>query len=488
MIDYKVEEVNAYRRHIHFSVEADKVNETLKEAYAELRQNARIPGFRKGHVPMRVLKKRFGRGINADVAQRLVQTGYEQVDIKALEVVSQPSVEGQLTEVQENTAFTFVIGVDVRPHVSVANYKGIEVVYPDSAATAGEVEANIQAQLNRKQRIVAVEDEDAAVSVGDYALISLVLKDGDEEVVNEPGTMFHMGNNKFYTGLESSLEGMKTGETKECPVTITEDSNFEHLRGKTFDAVIGLQEIQRMAAPELTEALAVEMGHESIEAMRATIAADISKNKDENLKNQARVQILQNLVDNNEFEVPQAMVEEQLRALMNELRMQQMYMGRNPDDVRFSQEQIQDLSGRAVFAAKAACLLGSINDLEDLKVTEADIEAKLQELADSQGQSIESIKEYIGMEQAEEMLSERVQEEKTLNWLLDNAVRLDAPKVSAESASESVVVEDASEASTDAPEVSMKSSKAELVEAAKALGLPTSGKTKAELFEAIQSV
>ena len=111
--------------------------------------------------------------------------------------------------------------------------------------------------------------------------------------------------------------------------------------------------------------------------------------------------------------MPQAMVEEQLKALMNELRMQQMYMGRNPDEVRFTEAQQRDLSTRAVFAAKAACLLGSVNDVENLKVTDEDIEAKLEELAESQGQTVEAIKQYINMEQATDMLSERVQEEDT---------------------------------------------------------------------------
>ena len=217
--------------------------------------------------------------------------------------------------------------------------------------------------------------------------------------------------------------------------------------------------------------------------MRSKVATEIASGKEENLKNQARVQILQHLVENNEFEVPQAMVEEQFQALTNELRMQQMYMGRNPDDVQFSEAQRRDLSTRAVFAAKAACLLGSVNDLEGLKVTDEDIEAKLEELAASQGQTVEAIKQYINMEQASDMLSERVQEEKTLNWLLEQAVRLDAPKeVPTEDGADST--ETTEEAVETAP-VSMANSKAELVEAAKALGLSTSGKNKAQLLEAI---
>jgi trigger factor len=487
MIEFKIEEVNAYRRHIHFSVEAELVSNSLSEAYDDLKKNARIQGFRKGHVPTRILKKRFWRGVHADVAQKLVQQGYEKVDIKELEVVSQPSIEGQLPELKEGAAFEFIIGVDVRPHVSVDNYKGIEVVYPTAEATEEEVNANIDRQLAGKKRIVEVEDSSATVGDGDYALLALVLTDENgEEVVNEPGTMFHMGNNKFYTGLEKHVAGMKAGESKSEEVTITEDSNFEHLRNKTFNANIELKQIQRMSAPELSDELAVEMGYESVEDMKSKVAADISSSKEENLKNQARVQILQHLVEHNEFEVPQAMVEEQLRALMNELRMQQMYMGRNPDDVQFSDAQIRDLSTRAVFAAKAACLLGSVNDLEGLKVTDEDIEAKLEELAASQGQTVEAIKQYINMEQASDMLSERVQEEKTLNWLLEQAVRLDAPKEAPieASADESAVEESTESASTA---VSMSNSKAELIEVAESLGLSTSGKNKSQLLEAINA-
>lgn len=490
MIEFKIEEVNAYRRHIHFSVEAELVNSSLSDAYTDLKKNARIQGFRKGHVPTRILKKKFWRGVHADVAQKLVQQGYERVDVKDLEVVSQPSIEGQLPELKEGAAFEFVIGVDVRPHVGVSNYKGIEVVYPDSTATEEEVNANIDRQLGGKKRIVEVEDADATVGDGDYALLALVLTDEDgAEVVNEPGTMFHMGNNKFYTGLEEHVTGMKAGESKESDVTITEDSNFEHLRNKTFKANIELKQIQRMSAPELSDELAAELGYESKEDMLSKVATEIASGKEENLKNQARVQILQHLVENNEFEVPQAMVEEQLRALMNELRMQQMYMGRNPDDVQFSDAQRRDLSTRAVFAAKAACLLGSVNDLEGLKVTDEDIEAKLVELAESQGQTVEAIKQYINMEQASDMLTERVQEEKTLNWLLEQAVRLDAPKEAHATEESGTIAETTQEPAQEpaAVEVSMSSSKAELVAAAKALGLKTSGQNKSQLLEAINA-
>jgi trigger factor len=121
------------------------------------------------------------------------------------------------------------------------------------------------------------------------------------------------------------------------------------------------------------------------------------------------------------------MVEEQLRALLEELQMQRMYAGQKAEEIRFSDAEKEDLRGRATFAAKASCLLASISKVEKLDVTDEDIDAKLAELASMRGQTVEAIKAYIEQESgATDVLRDRVQEEKTLNWLLGKAKRLEA--------------------------------------------------------------
>ena len=196
-----------------------------------------------------------------------------KVDVKDLEVVSQPSIEGQLPELKEGSAFEFIIGVDVRPHVSVSDYKGIEVVYPESRLLKKKsTPTSIVSWLVRSASLKLKMLKQLLVMVTTHFLLCLLTDENGEEVVNEPGTMFHMGNNKFYTGLEEHVAGMKAGESKESDVTITEDSNFEHLRNKTFKASIELKQIQRMSAPELSDELAVELGYESTDDMRSKVA------------------------------------------------------------------------------------------------------------------------------------------------------------------------------------------------------------------------
>jgi trigger factor len=427
--EYKIEEINASRRNIHFIVEEVDVTIALNEAYDNLQKNIRLPGFRKGKVPRWLLEKKYSKGIQGEVANRLMNESYTNVltDESSISIVGEPEPQ-DVGEITTGTNFSFTIGVDVKPEIEIIGYKGLEVVYPKVKVTAVDVKDVIESKLSGKRKVSEVTKKTAKVEDGDFALVSLQLKEGDEVVIDEPGTMIQIGNHKFYTGVEEHIVGMKKGQNKDFEVTITNESAHEHLRGNTYQASVILQQIQRYSSPKLTEEFAKEQGYEDIKDMKAKLKAELSSQKDEGLKNQARIEILQKLVESNEFDVPKGMVDEQLRALLEELQMQRMYAGEKPEQIRFSEEEVNSLRGRAIFAAKAACLLASISKSEKLEVTDADIDAKLTELASMRGQTVEAIKAYIEQEEgASEVLKERVQEEKTLNWLLSKAKRLEEP-------------------------------------------------------------
>ena len=434
--EFTVEEVSTSRQKLHFTVPVSEVNSALDEAYADLKKNARLPGYRKGKVPRWVLEKRFSRNIQAEVAQKLMDGAYGDLDHESLKIVSRPEVS-DMGSVSSKNDFAFTIAVDVQPTVEVSDYIGMDIVYPKVTVSEEDVQSRIDTLLASKRKVQEIED--AEIGDGDYALVALTLKDGEEEVIDEPGTMIHIGEHKFYTGVEEHLMGLKKGDKKDFEVTITDESAFEHLRGNTYQASVEVQQVQRYITPELTDELSVELGYESADNMREKLQTEMTDAQDLNLKNQARIEILQKLVGSHDFDVPEGMIETQLRALMEELAMQRMYAGEDPRSIKFSETQLADLRTRAAFAAKAACLLSSISEKEGLEVNEDDVNAKLQEMAEMRGQTVEAIKSYIESEAAEETLRERVQEEKTLNWLLEKANHLEeaaAPVVSASSEEE----------------------------------------------------
>ena len=178
----------------------------------------------------------------------------------------------------------------------------------------------------------------------------------------------------------------------------------------------------------------------------------------------------------------------QLSALVDELRMRQAYMGRDPKQLKFSDAEMADLRQRAEFAARASCVLDGVARQEGVEVSDADLDAKIQEMADERGQPVEAIRGYIQQEGASNVLKARIQEEKTLDWLLENAkVTKVAPKEP--EAADVAPAADAAEATSGAAANWNKSmKKGELLEVAKGLGLKVTTKmTKPQIIEALEN-
>ncbi|MEL6312159.1 MAG: hypothetical protein AAFQ17_07335, partial [Pseudomonadota bacterium] len=268
---------------------------------------------------------------------------------------------------------------------------------------------------------------------------------GDEETAREAGTLIKTDEERYYPGVEALLYGMKKDEEKVGAVTIGENTIFEHLRGKEFQASVKVLNIQAQTVPALDDALAETMGYEGgADAMRAALRMKLEQSREEAARNDARVLLLQSIVNDNDFEIPDAMVDEQLQALVEELKVRRAYSGQNPDQIRFSDAEMSDLRRRATFAAKASVLLESIARKEEINVGDDVIDARIAEIAGMRGQTPEAIRGYLLKENAMDTLRARLSEEKTLEWLLEHAA-LQHEEVGAEPATEAEEVSAASE-------------------------------------------
>jgi trigger factor len=423
--DLNIEEQSTSRCRLHFTVAAKEVKKELDITYTKFQQEVSFKGFRKGKVPRWLLEKRLSDRVNADVANKIVQQAYENADVPHV-VIGRPTVE-ELGEIVKNATLSFTIGVDIRPNITLDNYLGLEIEYEAPEVADDEIEKAIQDKLRSKGRIDDAPD-DVAIGPNDFVLVGLKIVSGEETLVDESGTMINMGKEQFYPGIEALLLGMKKGEIKSEKLTIGEASVFEHLRGKEGDATIEVNSLQTYVVPDLTDELAAEFGHEGgVEEFKGAISDGLVQQRENAARDQARVKILQKLVSANKFDVPKAMVDEQLKALMEELQMRRVYAGEDPRKINFSDAEIKDLTGRAEFAAKSACVLAAVAKQENLGVDDTDIDDKVNEIAAMRGQTVEAIRAYIQSEDAENVLKERILEEKTLNWIFDKS-NLVAPK------------------------------------------------------------
>jgi trigger factor len=214
--------------------------------------------------------------------------------------------------------------------------------------------------------------------------------------------------------------GTTKGATNQGTVTFGEGVLMPGLRGRTVDVRVKVLGIQVSQVPELTDAVAAELGYEGgVAAMRAALRMDAETRENEGARNLARVNLLQQLTNANPIPVPPAMIDGHLQLLLEELRIQAAYRGRDPRSLRYSDAQMTDLRQRAEFAARSSLILEAVARSEGIAVTDADLDAKYQEIADMRGQRVEAIRGYFKKDNAVEELRKRILEERTLEWLLE---------------------------------------------------------------------
>lgn len=422
-----VESVGSFQKRITMTVPPDQVRGELDKAYKQLAGRVRLSGFRPGKAPRRVLEARFGAQIEADVANDLIQTGWRNaITQQSLQPVGSPNL-AETGAVKAKDGFSFTITVDVRPEIELETYTGLDVAYPKVDVPSDEVDAAVKARLEGEAKLEEVNDR--AVEQGDMALVELVAKDGDEEVAREFGTMIRTDGDPYYPGIEALVIGAKPDAEVKGDVTFGADARTEAVAGRTLPVELKVLSIQRYTVPELSDELAEKLGYEGgTDGMRSAIESQIHEQRDMLARNQARANLLEELIKHNKFDVPAGMVEQSLNMLVEELKLQQSYRtGRDPRTISFGEAQMADLRVRAEFAAKSALILEFVSKKEGVEVTDTDLEAKYQELADSRGQTVEAVKGWFTKDGSTDELKDRILEEKTLDWLLERATLVDAP-------------------------------------------------------------
>ena len=491
-----VETVSPIQKRLSFTVPANQVTSELDKAYRNLAKSVRLRGFRPGKAPRRVLEQRFGKSIEQEVAANLINRSFRD-NAKDMEYFGQPTVDKG--DLKRGHDFSFSITIEVKPELELQTYKGLSVYYPTSTVSDEVVDANVDARLQSQKALAEVDRKE--VEAGDLVLVELDAKEGKESVHAHPGAMINTAGDSTYKGIEESLVGLKKGGKGKTlkGVTFADDCILEEIAGKTLDVKVKISAINAYTTPELTDELAGELGYEGgAVGMREAIRMQLQGRIDENAKNQARANLLQALIDANDFEAPAGLVEQQLQALLQEIKVQRAYRGEDPKSIQFNDAEMADYRNRARFAAKSSLILDHVATKETIAVTDADLEAKYQEIADLRGQQVEAIKGYFLKENAVEDLRERLMEEKTLDWLLEQAEFTDEAPARAETseAAETATEAETGEASTDpkvgepvseAPDYG-KMSAAELKALAKERGLKGYSKLKkAELVELLKS-
>ena len=407
------------KREIAVEVPAQEVQRETEALIQKYQKLARLPGFRKGHVPASIIRQRFSEDIKTEVVEALVPRYFRQeAEKQGLVPVSQPRVTD--LHIHDGEPLRFKASFEILPEIKVEGYKDLRADKPVIEVTDEEV----QQALNHLQEQHATFDaiEGRTLADGDFAQVSLDgrPKDGEGQPVHMDDVLVEIGGKNTMPEFSEHLRGASAGDEKTFEVKYPEDSNDQRLRGKTFDYTVKVLSLKKKNLPDLNDTFAKELGDfTGIDDVKKRVRENMEAEKKHTAEHEAKDKLVAELVKRNDFEVPEAMVDRQI-----DVRLERGLRALASQGMRAEDMKKMDLNrlrsgqrDQAVQEVKASLLLDRIADLEKLEVSDEEIDHEIEALALQTKQTSEAVRARLTRDGALDRIRNRIRNEKTLNFL-----------------------------------------------------------------------
>jgi trigger factor len=420
----KLEEVTPVKKKLEIEIEAGEVNKKIEEAYRELRKGVKLPGFRPGKVPRKILERRFGNQVIDDVTRRLVnETLPKAVEETKTIPLSMPIIENEILKLGQNFKYSAVM--EVRPEFELKDYMGLEVEREIFSVADEDVEAQLEEIRKTHGQLSSVETE-RGIKEEDFAIIEYEgLEDGKAlEGVKNNNFLVRVGGNDFHPDFEKALIGLKKGDISEFNVDFEDDYSQPKLAGKSVKFKVRVIDIKEMNLPELNDDFAKNLGadFQDLGDLKDKIRETLTEREEKRVDRELKMRLLKKVSDSVDFELPESLVESELNGAIENIRQNLLRSGSNMDKAGLNEEKLkEDLRPASEKRVKDMLVLGEIARGNDLNITEAELLAGFKELALSTGQDPEALRQYYEANNLRESFRQQLLEEKTLNYLVKGA-------------------------------------------------------------------
>ncbi|HLM46418.1 MAG TPA: trigger factor [Myxococcaceae bacterium] len=420
----QVEELSPIEKKLSIEVENARVAEELTRAYTALSKQVKLPGFRQGKVPRRILEQRFREQVEDEVIQRVVQNAWlEAVREHKVEAVAPPQVTNN-SGLKADGPFSFEARVEVKPKVEAKDYQGLPLTRTDTNVADSDVDARLEELRQSMARLEPVEGRDVA-QAGDFATVDYVatVEGTDFPGSKADGVTVELAPGELVESNVAALEGSKVGDVKELDYAFPADYRVEQVKGKTARFKFTVKGLKKKVVPELNDDFAKETNEaQSLEELRTKIRTDLEQGKRSKAQNDERAAILTALIERNAFDVPKSMVERTIDNMLEGQLRNMARMGMDPRRLNLDFARLrEDLRERATQEVKGALLIEAIAQKENIQASDADVDKKLEELAAEAKQPIDVVRKYFKGAEERQGLSLRLREEKTIEFLKGQA-------------------------------------------------------------------
>ncbi|MFP5106526.1 trigger factor [Neobacillus sp. C211] len=399
----KWEKLEGNRGVLTVEVSAEKVNEGLTAAFNKVVKQVNVPGFRKGKMPRPMFEKRFGvESLYQDALDILLPEAYgSAIDETGIEPIDRPDID--IEQMEKGKELIFKATVQVKPEVTLGEYKGLEVEALDTNVTDEDV-ANELKTLQERQAELVVKEE-GTIENGDTVVLDFEgFVDGEAfEGGKAENHSLEIGSGSFIPGFEEQLVGLATGESKDVEVTFPEEYHAAELAGKPAVFKVTIHEIKGKELPALDDEFAKDVDDEveTLDALKEKIKTRLENSKKHEAEHHLRDTVVEKAAANAEVEIPDVMVNSEVNRMLQEfeqrLQMQgmnlELYFQFSGQDENALREQMKE---EAVIRVRTNLTLEAIAKAENLEVTEEEVDAELENMAGMYNMTVDSIKQALG--------------------------------------------------------------------------------------------
>lgn len=420
-MSYTVSEVNGCTKRLSFKFPQVDLSKEIKAALLSKQQNSNLKGFRKGKAPLEMVQKLFGPQVENEALQRFISDQYYQAMQKEnIRAVGYPQFEN--TKFADKTV-EFDATVEVLPEIKLKDYSKLTFKKDSETVTDADFETLKKNYLEPKAEITEVKDAGHALAKGDYAVFNF---EGEKADGTKPDNMkaqeymLEIGSGQFIPGFEDGMIGLKKGEKRDVKVTFPADYHEADLKNAPVTFHVELLEIKQKNFPEFNDELAKTFGFESVADFNTKNKERMALQKKREVATKLQQEILEKLIAENAFDVPQALIEDQKESVKQELTRTLKQQGFNDQMIGLYFERWdQDVTNKALFQVRSGLIMDSLAKKYNIEATEADLDAKIEEMVAQSGMQKEEIsKFYKSNENVKRNLMYAIREEKTFDALV----------------------------------------------------------------------
>ena len=416
------------KREISVEIPADEVTRETETVVAKYQKMARLPGFRRGHVPPSIIRQRFKEELKSDVVEALIPRYFrKEAEKLGLIPVSQPRVTD--LHIHDGEPLTFKASFEIMPEIKVEGYKELRADHPEIEVKDEEVEEALNNV--REQHATFTSVEGRPLADGDFAQSSMdgkpkevdgQPKDADDKTqpVHMDEVLIEIGGKNTVPEFSENLRGANAGDEREFEVKYPEDTNDKRLAGKTLVYTLKVQAIKQKNLPELNDDFAKELGEfTSLDQVRKQIRENIQAERQHTAEREAKDKLVAELVRRNDFEVPDSLVDRQI-----DLRLERGLRALAAQGMKMEDMKKMDLPrlragqrDQAVQDVKSSLLLDRIAEVEGIAVGEKELNHEIEILAAQTKQTPDAVRTRLTQDGGLDRIRNRIRSEKTLEFL-----------------------------------------------------------------------